>query len=316
MTVLADFALEAGQRLAIFGTSGAGKTTILESIAGLTRLSRGTVRVDGRLVAGKAKGESPLAPRDRQVALVRQPTTLFPHLTVEQNVAYGIRRSPARPVSRSGPGPPRSPRAAPPRGRGLPPSPAASASVSRSVGPSPARSACCCSTSRCRPSTSPPVRAPRPRRRNGDGPRRGRHPRDPRPHRGAGLRRPARHHRRAAGCCSSAGRTTWCSRRRVAVSLSWSATAASSRSPRAPSRWFAIHPDRIVLGAVPERGVVLDRDGPCRRARSGLATNAPSQTPPARNSRSTSTSRRTTVSSAPSPRSIHRSWQPETMIAR
>ena len=91
ITVLAGFGLEAGQRLAIFGTSGAGKTTILESIAGLTRLRRGTVRIDGKLVAGNLKGETPLAPRHRQVALVRQPTTLFPHLTVEQNVAYGIR---------------------------------------------------------------------------------------------------------------------------------------------------------------------------------------------------------------------------------
>ena len=96
VTVRAGFRLGAGQRLAIFGTSGAGKTTILESIAGLTRLSRGNVRIGGRLVAGRLKGETALAPRDRQVALVRQPTTLFPHLTVEQNVAYGVRHSPAR----------------------------------------------------------------------------------------------------------------------------------------------------------------------------------------------------------------------------
>jgi ABC-type Fe3+/spermidine/putrescine transport system ATPase subunit len=96
LTVQAGFRLEAGERLAIFGTSGAGKTTILESIAGLTRLSRGIVRIDGKLIAGRSKGETALEPRDRQVALVRQPTTLFPHLTVEQNVAYGIRRSPAR----------------------------------------------------------------------------------------------------------------------------------------------------------------------------------------------------------------------------
>jgi len=96
VTVRADFGLESGERMAIFGTSGAGKTTILESIAGLTRLSQGLVRVDGRLVAGRHKGETTLQPRDRQVALVRQPTTLFPHLTVEQNVAYGMRRSPAR----------------------------------------------------------------------------------------------------------------------------------------------------------------------------------------------------------------------------
>ena len=96
VTVRAGFGLQAGERLAIFGTSGAGKTTILESIAGLARLSRGNVRIDGKLVAGKAKGEAALEPRHRQVALVRQPTTLFPHLTVEQNVAYGIRRSPSR----------------------------------------------------------------------------------------------------------------------------------------------------------------------------------------------------------------------------
>jgi ABC-type sulfate/molybdate transport systems ATPase subunit len=96
VTVQADFSLEAGERMAIFGTSGAGKTTILESIAGLTRLSRGVVRVDGSLVAGKLKGEATLQPRDRRVALVRQPTTLFPHLTVEQNIAYGMRRSPGR----------------------------------------------------------------------------------------------------------------------------------------------------------------------------------------------------------------------------
>jgi ABC-type sulfate/molybdate transport systems ATPase subunit len=96
VTVRAGFRLGAGQRLAIFGTSGAGKTTILESIAGLTRLSRGNVRIGGRLVAGRLKRETALAPRDRQVALVRQPTTLFPHLTVEQNVAYGVRHSPAR----------------------------------------------------------------------------------------------------------------------------------------------------------------------------------------------------------------------------
>ena len=96
VTVKAAFGLEAGQRLAIFGTSGAGKTTILESIAGLTSLNRGTVRIEGNLVAGRLRGETTFAPRNRKVALVRQPTTLFPHLTVEQNVAYAARHSPAR----------------------------------------------------------------------------------------------------------------------------------------------------------------------------------------------------------------------------
>jgi ABC-type sulfate/molybdate transport systems ATPase subunit len=96
VTVEARFGLEACERLALFGTSGAGKTTILESIAGLTHLRRGTIRVEGKLVAGKQRGEATLEARHRQVALVRQPTTLFPHLTVEQNVAYGVRHSPTR----------------------------------------------------------------------------------------------------------------------------------------------------------------------------------------------------------------------------
>jgi ABC-type Fe3+/spermidine/putrescine transport system ATPase subunit len=95
-TVKAVFTLDAGERLAIFGTSGAGKTTILESIAGFVHLSSGRIRVDGKLVAGRVKGEAPAEPRRRQVALVRQPTTLFPHLTVEQNVAYGMRHSAAQ----------------------------------------------------------------------------------------------------------------------------------------------------------------------------------------------------------------------------
>jgi len=94
--VKAAFDLEAGERLAIFGTSGAGKTTILESIAGLNELNAGHIRVEGTLVAGRSRHESPVAARHRRVALVRQPTTLFPHLSVEQNVAYGIRREPAR----------------------------------------------------------------------------------------------------------------------------------------------------------------------------------------------------------------------------
>jgi ABC-type Fe3+/spermidine/putrescine transport system ATPase subunit len=96
VVVEASFALKPGERLAIFGTSGAGKTTILESVAGLVRLSRGKVRVENKLVAGKAPGEAALAPRERQVALVRQPTTLFPHLTVEENVAYALRHSHGR----------------------------------------------------------------------------------------------------------------------------------------------------------------------------------------------------------------------------
>ncbi len=87
--VTAAFTVCAGERLALFGPSGAGKTTILESIAGLTEPSAGAVLIDGSTVA--SKGGSRLPPRARRVALVRQPTTLFPHLTAAENVAYGAR---------------------------------------------------------------------------------------------------------------------------------------------------------------------------------------------------------------------------------
>lgn len=90
--------LAEGERFSLFGTSGAGKTTCLEAIAGWARLEHGYVRLDGRLInsAGRGRGARtcslPVDPRDRGVALVRQPTTLFPHLSVRANVGYGVRR--------------------------------------------------------------------------------------------------------------------------------------------------------------------------------------------------------------------------------
>lgn len=96
MNVEASFGLDGGDRLAIFGTSGAGKTTILETIAGFVHPASGSVRIGGRLINGTARGERPLSARERGVALVRQPTTLFPHLTVRQNVGYGARHQLAR----------------------------------------------------------------------------------------------------------------------------------------------------------------------------------------------------------------------------
>jgi ABC-type Fe3+/spermidine/putrescine transport system ATPase subunit len=93
--------LEPGERMAIFGTSGAGKTTILEAIAGETRLESGEIWLDGLLTNGAPRhgrrSQAPAAPRERGVASVRQPTTLFPHLSVRDNVTYGIRRRAAAP---------------------------------------------------------------------------------------------------------------------------------------------------------------------------------------------------------------------------
>ena len=97
MTVSACLTVGSGERLGLFGASGAGKTTILEAIAGFVRLERGSVRIDGVPVAGPRQGEPLLPPRQRRIALVRQPTTLFPHLTVEQNIGYGDRRGAGAP---------------------------------------------------------------------------------------------------------------------------------------------------------------------------------------------------------------------------
>ncbi|MGP0005980.1 MAG: ABC transporter ATP-binding protein [Acidimicrobiales bacterium] len=95
--VMAQLDLARGERLSLFGPSGAGKTTCLEAIAGTVMLKKGRIHLDGRLVNAArerrtwALAEQPLEPRERGVALVRQPTTLFPHLSVRANVTYGIR---------------------------------------------------------------------------------------------------------------------------------------------------------------------------------------------------------------------------------
>ncbi len=78
-----DVAFEAPAGLtAIFGPSGAGKTSILRAIAGLTSLQSGHVRLDGQEL-------SHLPPQARKIGYVFQDARLFPHMTVEQNLAYG-----------------------------------------------------------------------------------------------------------------------------------------------------------------------------------------------------------------------------------
>jgi len=73
-----------GEMLVLVGPSGCGKTTILRMIAGLERLSAGTIRIGSRMV-------NLVPPRDRDVAMVFQNCPLYPHLTVCQNMAFGLR---------------------------------------------------------------------------------------------------------------------------------------------------------------------------------------------------------------------------------
>ncbi len=80
----ADFTVEAGTSVAIVGPSGAGKSTLLEAIAGFRGLKQGQILWQGQRI-------SKLAPGKRPLAMLFQDGNLFPHLTVEQNVALGLR---------------------------------------------------------------------------------------------------------------------------------------------------------------------------------------------------------------------------------
>lgn len=78
----------------VFGPSGAGKTTLLDCIAGLTPADEGRIAVGGEDLYDSEKRKN-VAPWKRRIGYVHQDLALFPHLTVEQNVAYGLRSLPA-----------------------------------------------------------------------------------------------------------------------------------------------------------------------------------------------------------------------------
>lgn len=83
-----DIDLEAGELLALVGPSGCGKSTLLRSIAGLVAIDQGTIRLAGQLVDD---GTEQLPPERRSAGLVFQEHALFPHLTVADNVGFGLR---------------------------------------------------------------------------------------------------------------------------------------------------------------------------------------------------------------------------------
>lgn len=83
-----SLALEPGEVVCLLGPSGCGKTTTLRLAAGLEDLQRGEIRIEGRTVASGAGLNVP--PEQRGVGLVFQDYALFPHLTVAENVAFGI----------------------------------------------------------------------------------------------------------------------------------------------------------------------------------------------------------------------------------
>ena len=88
-----DLEVGEGEIVCLVGPSGCGKTTALRLAAGLERLQRGEVAVAGRTVAGAGRH---LPPEARGVGFVFQEFALFPHMTVADNIAFGLRRESPR----------------------------------------------------------------------------------------------------------------------------------------------------------------------------------------------------------------------------
>ncbi len=88
-----------GEFLALLGPSGSGKTTLLRCIAGLERPDRGKIAIGGAVVAD-APGRVHVAPGRRGIGMVFQTPTVWPHMTVRENVAFPLRHGPreARPA--------------------------------------------------------------------------------------------------------------------------------------------------------------------------------------------------------------------------
>ena len=85
------FDVAPGETLAIMGRSGAGKSTVLEALAGLQRLDGGEIALDGRVIDRFAPPRVRTDPMRRGIVLLGQDARLFPHLSVRENVAFGPR---------------------------------------------------------------------------------------------------------------------------------------------------------------------------------------------------------------------------------
>src|SRR5205809_7012535 len=86
LTVVKDFNVEIKDKefMVLVGPSGCGKTTALRMLAGLEAISEGLIRIGERVV-------NHVPSRDRDIAMVFQSYALYPHLTVFENIAFGLR---------------------------------------------------------------------------------------------------------------------------------------------------------------------------------------------------------------------------------
>src|SRR5438105_15793520 len=97
VSALSEFSLDIhdGEFMVFVGPSGSGKTTALRLVAGLEAITSGEIFIGEREV-------SRIAPRDRDIAMVFQDYALYPQMTVEQNMAFGLkmRKTPKAEVQR------------------------------------------------------------------------------------------------------------------------------------------------------------------------------------------------------------------------
>jgi len=80
----ASFDIADGELMVLVGPSGCGKSTLLRMVAGLEETSAGTLSIGGRVV-------NDVAPKDRDIAMVFQNYALYPHMTVAENLAFGLK---------------------------------------------------------------------------------------------------------------------------------------------------------------------------------------------------------------------------------
>ena len=79
-----DLQIEDGEFMVLVGPSGCGKTTALRMVAGLEEISSGVISIGERVV-------NDLSPKNRDIAMVFQSYALYPHLTVYDNIAFGLK---------------------------------------------------------------------------------------------------------------------------------------------------------------------------------------------------------------------------------
>src|SRR6056297_1579904 len=80
----AEFTIKDKEFVVLLGPSGCGKTTTLRMIAGLEDISQGTIKIDDKII-------NDVEPKDRDIAMVFQNYALYPHMSVYDNMAFGLK---------------------------------------------------------------------------------------------------------------------------------------------------------------------------------------------------------------------------------